>query len=156
MEYDDNKLKFYDNLIAQFKSLIDGENDIISNLSNASSLIFYNLPNLNWAGFYLFKDNQLVLGPFQGKTACIRINLGKGVCGTAAKEMKILNVPDVEKFKGHIACDFNSKSEIVIPIISKNNLFGVLDIDSPLKHRFDLYDEKGLEKFVGVFLENIK
>ena len=138
----------------QLKSLIDGEDDIISNLANASALIYESLDRLNWAGFYLSKEEdgakRLQLGPFQGKTACIRIPYGKGVCGTAAAEDATQLVPDVHKFPGHIACDGASNSEIVIPIHRDGQVWGVLDIDSPEYDRFNAEDRAGLEGLVRV------
>ena len=140
----------YKTMIEQLKSLTEGEDDIISNLSNASALINETLPDLNWAGFYLMKDGRLQLGPFQGKTACLRIPLGKGVCGTAAAEDKTQLVKDVHEFPGHIACDSASNSEIVVPMHKDGKVFGVLDIDSPSLNRFTEEDKTGLEKFVKV------
>lgn len=133
------------------KSLIEGEPDLIANLANVSALLFNGLDDVNWAGFYLFKDDQLVLGPFQGQPACIRIPLGKGVCGTAAATKTVQRIDDVHTFDGHIACDAASNSEIVIPIIIHNKLVGVLDIDSPIYSRFDEQDEQGLVGIVELF-----
>lgn len=138
----------YTTLLMQLSSLLEDEYDTIANLSNASALLFDILPQLNWAGFYLYKENQLILGPFQGKPACIRIPMGKGVCGTSAEQKKSLCVKDVHQFPGHIACDARSNSEIVIPIIKKDTLFGVLDIDSYVFDRFDDVDLQYLEQFV--------
>jgi GAF domain-containing protein len=135
--------------------LITGEKDVVANMANLSALIFNSWTNLNWAGFYVFDGQELVLGPFQGKPACIRISLGKGVCGTTAQKMETTVVPDVHLFEGHIACDENSQSEIVVPIIKKDGkLFGVLDIDSPIKNRFSDEDREILEKLVKVFVNN--
>lgn len=145
-----SKKDCYINLMKELESLIAEDDDIISVLSNCSSIIFHSLDDLNWAGFYLLKNGILVLGPFQGKPACNRITLDKGVCGKAAREQKIVLVPDVHKFEGHIACDSASNSEIVLPIIIKNNLFGVLDIDSPEFNRFDNKDEEGLKGVVEI------
>lgn len=128
------------------EALIRGERNMIANLANLSALIFDQMPDLNWAGFYLTEDGQLVLGPFQGKPACIRIPFGKGVCGTAAREKKTQLVPDVHKFPGHIACDSASNSEIVVPILKDGEVLGVLDIDSPLFGRFTEADRAELEK----------
>ncbi len=122
----------------------------MTNLANASALLFEKLEGINWAGFYTMKDGRLVLGPFQGKVACTIIPLGKGVCGTAAKEDRSLVVPDVHKFSGHIACDSASNSEIVIPMHRHGEVFGVLDIDSPLYDRFNENDKAGLESFVRI------
>lgn len=141
-------------LSEQLKALTEDVPYTISNLSNASALLYQTLPDLNWAGFYLYQDSQLILGPFQGKTACTRIAMGKGVCGTAAATDEPQLVPDVHRFPGHIACDSASNSEIVIPIHVDGKLFGVLDIDSPLLNRFSEADRDGLERFVRV-LEDI-
>lgn len=135
---------------AQLRALIDGEDDRISNLANASALIMESLEELNWAGFYLMKNGHLQLGPFQGKTACIRIPVGKGVCGTAVAEDATQLVPDVHQFPGHIACDSASNSEIVVPIRVDGAVVGVLDIDSPIFSRFDEEDQVGLEALVRV------
>nr|WP_242866828.1 GAF domain-containing protein [Abyssisolibacter fermentans] len=136
--------------------LICEEKDWLANLSNATALLGYMLDDINWVGFYLLKNNELVLGPFQGKPACTHIQMGKGVCGTAALNRKIQIVENVQEFPGHIACDSESKSEIVIPIISGNKLIGVLDIDSPILSRFDKEDGLYLEKFVGILNKYIK
>lgn len=122
----------------------------LANLANASAILFDQLTDLNWAGFYLYEDGQLVLGPFQGKPACIEIALGKGVCGTAAQKQETVVVPNVHEFPGHIACDCASNSEIVVPIVKDGALFGVLDIDSPSLNRFTEEDKVGLEKFVEI------
>jgi len=140
----------YNIMNEQLKSLTDGEDDIISNLSNASALIYQTLPDLNWAGFYLMKEGRLQLGPFQGKTACLRIPLGKGVCGTAAASDETQLVADVHEFPGHIACDSASNSEIVVPMHKDGKVFGVLDIDSPSLNRFSEKDKAGLEEFVKI------
>lgn len=131
----------------QLLSLTEGVEDGISNLANASALLFHTLEGLNWAGFYLYKNGVLLLGPFQGKTACTKIPMGKGVCGTAAERGETIVVPDVHAFPGHIACDGDSNSEIVIPLYVKGSLYGVLDIDSPLLDRFSEADREGLELF---------
>ena len=131
----------------QLLSLTEGVEDGISNLANASALLFHTLEGLNWAGFYLYKEGALLLGPFQGKTACTKIPMGKGVCGTAAERGETIVVPDVHAFPGHIACDGASNSEIVIPLYVEGRLFGVLDIDSPLLDRFSEADREGLELF---------
>ncbi|ASS76281.1 histidine kinase [Tumebacillus algifaecis] len=144
----------YEVVIRQLEALITGEPDWIANLSNASALLNQFLDNINWVGFYLMRDGELVLGPFQGLPACVRIPLGKGVCGTAAERRETELVPDVHQFPGHIACDAASQSEIVVPIVSGENLLGVLDIDSPSLNRFDEIDQKYLEKFVQVLVGN--
>lgn len=136
----------------QLSSLLEGESNRIANLSNASSLLNQFLDRINWVGFYLLEENQLVLGPFQGLPACVRIPLGKGVCGTSAERMETLLVKDVSQFPGHIACDAASKSEIVIPLLKDGTLIGVLDIDSPEINRFDEVDQKGLEEFAQVLV----
>ena len=145
----------YDMLSKQLHALLEGESDLIANLSNASALLNQFLDNTNWVGFYIWKEDQLILGPFQGLPACVRIPIGKGVCGTAAKEQKTLRVSDVHAFPGHIACDAASNSEIVVPLIKDGSLLGVLDIDSPLKNRFTAEDEEGIEQFVEVLLSKI-
>lgn len=148
----ENKQALYELLHAQLSALVDGEHDTIANLANASALLFQALRQVNWAGFYLMKQGMLVLGPFQGKPACIRIPVGRGVCGTAAQTMQTQLVPDVHLFPGHIACDGQSESEIVVPLIRDGQLLGVLDIDSPLKNRFDSADQQGLEKLCDILL----
>ncbi|WP_395343082.1 GAF domain-containing protein [Ningiella sp. W23] len=140
--------KQYLGLLAQAKSLIAGEYDWVANLANLSALLFNNLDDVNWAGFYLIKDDELVLGPFQGQVACIRIALGRGVCGTAAQSKQTLLVDDVHQFAGHIACDAASNSEIVIPIQLNGLVIAVLDIDSPSLARFTSEDQLGLEAIV--------
>lgn len=140
----------YDSLAAQLAALTDGIPYEIANLSNASALLWENLPDINWAGFYKMVDGALVLYPFQGKPACIRIPVGRGVCGTAVAEDKVQLVYDVHRFPGHIACDCASNSEIVLPIHVNGKIWGVLDIDSPIIGRFTEDDRTGLEKFVAV------
>ena len=140
----------YQILNQALQSLIEDESDALANLANSAALLFNSMEEINWAGFYLFKENQLILGPFQGKPACIRIALGKGVCGTAAQKRESIVVEDVHQFPGHIACDGASASEIVIPIIINDNLIGVLDIDSPVKARFNERDQLGLQGFVNI------
>ncbi|GAB3791993.1 GAF domain-containing protein [Virgibacillus kimchii] len=146
--YSGSKEKDYALVINQLKALSEDESDTTAILANASALLNQFLTNINWVGFYIWKENELVLGPFQGLPACIRIAYGKGVCGTAVKERKTQRIADVHAFPGHIACDAKSQSEIVIPIINDGNIYGVLDIDSPIKDRFDAEDETYLEKFV--------
>jgi GAF domain-containing protein len=145
------KTAFYTLLNQQAMAIIDSEYDLIANMANISALLFNQLSDVNWAGFYLYKENQLVLGPFQGQVACIRIPMGKGVCGTAAEQRQTLCVEDVHEFDGHIACDSASNSEIVIPIVINDRLIGVLDIDSPVFSRFDHDDKQGLERLVKMF-----
>ncbi len=141
-------------LIKTLEALLENEHDFIANLANASALLFQSLPDINWAGFYLYKNDELILGPFQGKVACMHIPLGKGVCGCSAQQRKVLRVNNVHEFDGHIACDCNSNSEIVIPIIKENTLLGVLDIDSPLLSRFSEEDEKTLCHFVDILISS--
>ncbi|MCM3250604.1 GAF domain-containing protein [Priestia aryabhattai] len=132
----------------QLRALLEGESNTIANLANASALLNQFLNEVNWVGFYLMEDGELVLGPFQGLPACVRIPLGKGVCGTAAQNQKTERIEDVHAFPGHIACDAASQSEIVVPIVRDGQLLGVLDIDSPIKNRFDEIDQQYLEEFV--------
>ena len=152
--YPEEKEACYALLIEQLKALTEGESNPIPNLANASSLLFYALKHINWAGFYLLENNTLVLGPFQGKTACIRIPIGRGVCGTAVSQDKIQLIHDVHTFPGHIACDSASNSEIVVPIHQNGKIIGVLDIDSPILNRFDETDAKWLQQFVTVLEHN--
>lgn len=143
-----SKAEMYSSLNSAFKAMINAESDVIANLANASALLFSTLPQINWAGFYLFKSGELVLGPFQGKLACTRIKLGRGVCGTCAQKLQTIVVEDVNSFPGHIACDSASRSEIVIPVVVRGELFGILDVDSPVLGRFDSEDRSGLETLV--------
>lgn len=145
-----DKAAFYDELNAAADALTEGESDAIANMANVSALIWQFLPDLNWAGFYRMVGGELVLGPFQGKAACIRIALGKGVCGTAALTRETQSVPDVHAFPGHIACDADSRSEIVIPLLHEGDVLGVLDLDSPNPGRFDGDDVKGLERLAAM------
>ncbi len=150
------KSELYAQLAQELRSLIADEPDFIANLANASALLFHSLPDLNWAGFYLLKSGELVVGPFQGKPACVRIAIGKGVCGTAAARRTSVIVPDVHQFPGHIACDAASNSEIVVPMLRDGELLGVLDIDSPRFGRFDEQDREGLERVVSILLKPIQ
>lgn len=145
----------YAQINGMLESIIEGVPYTMTNLANASALLFEKVEGINWAGFYTVKDGKLVLGPFQGKVACTIIPMGKGVCGTAAAEDRTVVVPDVHKFSGHIACDSASNSEIVIPIHRRGELFGVLDIDSPLFDRFGEDDRLGLEDFVRILEKDI-
>ncbi|HEY1283651.1 MAG TPA: GAF domain-containing protein [Steroidobacteraceae bacterium] len=145
----------YAALARELKALLAGERDVIANAANATSLIYGALPDVNWCGLYFLKEGELVVGPFQGKPACVRIPLGKGVCGTAAAQRTTQVVPDVHAFPGHIACDAASRSEIVIPLLKKGNLLGVLDLDSPRLARFDDADRRGLERIAEVFVESV-
>jgi L-methionine (R)-S-oxide reductase len=149
----DSKSELYSELAAQARALFEGERDTAANSANLAALIFNTLPDLNWAGFYWLKQGGLVLGAFQGKPACVRIALGKGVCGTAARDQRTLVVPNVDEFPGHIACDSASRSEIVVPIARGSRVFGVLDLDSPKLARFDAEDARSLEALVAAFLE---
>ena len=148
------KEEHYTQLVSQAKSLVSGEHDLIANMANVSALLFNQLEDVNWAGFYLHKESQLVLGPFQGQPACIRIPIGKGVCGTAAETRTIQRIDDVHAFSGHIACDAASNSEIVIPLIVNDELIGVLDIDSPKFGRLDADDEAGLKQIADILIES--
>jgi GAF domain-containing protein len=147
------KSELYTSAAQQLSALMYEESDAIANAANASSLLFHLLPDLNWVGFYFLRVDQLVLGPFQGKPACIRIPLGKGVCGTAAERRETLVVHDVRAFAGHIACDAASNSEIVVPLLKDGRLIGVLDLDSPLAGRFDEEDRIGLEALAQLYVE---
>ncbi|MCR8645215.1 GAF domain-containing protein [Paenibacillus sp. N1-5-1-14] len=152
--YEGNKQEQYELVIKQLRALIDGEPSWIANLANASALLNQFMDQINWVGFYLMDDkNELALGPFQGLPACTRIPLGRGVCGTSAQNRETLRVADVHEFPGHIACDAASQSEIVIPLIVGSEVIGVLDIDAPIKDRFDEVDQQMLEKFTAVLIE---
>lgn len=146
----------YELVLNQLHALIFDETDIICNLANASSLLYHFLKNVNWVGFYLFKENQLVLGPFQGKPACTRIPLNKGVCGKAATIQEVVYVENVHEFEGHIACDSASNSEVVLPIVINGNLFGVLDIDSFKFNNFNSQQIEFLKEFVEVLKSQLK
>ena len=156
-KYEESKDKGYTLVTKQLSALLEGEPNVIANLSNASALLNQFLDRTNWVGFYLYEEesNELVLGPFQGLPACVRIPLGKGVCGTAASERKTRLVEDVHAFPGHIACDAASQSEIVVPIVKDDKLIGVLDIDSPEKARFDEEDQRHLERFVEELVRHV-
>lgn len=151
-EYPRDKGECYRLLGGQLSALMEGERDALANLANAAALIYHALPDLNWAGFYLYKQGMLVLGPFQGMPACVRIPLGRGVCGAAARERRTQVVPDVHAFPGHIACDAASRSEIVVPLVDGERLLGVLDVDSPLPGRFDEGDREGLEALARLLI----
>jgi L-methionine (R)-S-oxide reductase len=147
-----SKSELYGHICEQLDLLLGEEKDFVANAANASALLFQTLPDVNWVGFYLMKGGELVLGPFQGKPACVRIPLGSGVCGTAAAQAQTIIVPDVKRFPGHIACDVASQSEIVVPLLSWGNVVGVLDVDSASLNRFDEDDGDGLETVISVFL----
>jgi GAF domain-containing protein len=144
------KAASYRELHGQLAALLAGERDAVANTANAAALLYHALPGLNWAGFYLLRGDELVLGPFQGKVACVRIALGRGVCGTAAARRETVVVADVHAFPGHIACDAASRSEIVVPLVHDDQLLGVLDLDSPLLERFDREDAAGLESLAAL------
>ena len=148
----DDKVEDYAELARQAAGLFEGERDAIANAANLASLMFWSLPDLNWAGFYLLRGGELVLGPFQGKPACIRIALGRGVCGTAAASQRSVIVEDVEAFPGHIPCDAASRSELVVPLVSGGRLVGVIDLDSPNLARFDADDQAGIERLAALWL----
>ncbi len=143
----------YDTLVSQASALFDGEPDQIANAANLAALVYHTVPDLNWAGFYFYDGRELVLGPFQGKIACVRIALGKGVCGTAAATREAQLVPDVNAFPGHIACDSASRSEIVIPLFKGDELIGVWDVDSPRPERFTEEDRAGMQALCDVWLK---
>lgn len=149
-----SKRALYCDIAEQLAALVAGETDRIANAANMAALIYHGLPNLNWAGFYFARGGELVLGPFQGKPACVRIAWGKGVCGTAATRGATVVVPDVHEFPGHIACDAASRSELVVPLISGGRVVGVLDLDSPLPARFDEEDRAGCERLVSVLMRH--
>jgi GAF domain-containing protein len=144
--------ELYRDLILQARGLFEGERDPIANAANLAALIGFGLDDLNWSGFYFLRDGELVLGPFQGKPACVRIALGKGVCGTAAERRETVIVPDVHAFPGHIACDAASRSEIVVPLVKDGRLIGVLDLDAPIPDRFDEADARGLEALAALWI----
>lgn len=147
------KREHYEDLCDQARGILAGEPDLIANAANFSALLFHSLPDLNWAGFYLFDGTELVVGPFQGKPACVRIAIGRGVCGTAAQTRQTQLVRDVHAFAGHIACDAASNSEIVVPLVKKDgSLLGVWDVDSPLVARFDEDDRAGMEALCAIFM----
>jgi L-methionine (R)-S-oxide reductase len=149
----DDKPAFYRDLAEQLESLLHGETDAIANAANTAALIFTTLPDLNWAGFYfLRKPDELVLGPFQGKPACVRIAFGRGVCGTAVKERRTQRIGDVHAFADHIACDADSRSELVVPLFRGETIVGVLDLDAPIPARFDAEDQRGIEAVAAIYM----
>jgi len=148
--------EFYEELARQLSGLLAGERDVIANAANTAALIFNTMPDLNWAGFYFLRGEELVLGPFQGKPACVRIAIGKGVCGTAAATRETQVVKDVHAFEGHIACDAASRSEIVVPLFEGNRLVGVWDVDSPEVARFDDEDRAGMESLCEIFMTSLR
>ncbi|WP_194832242.1 GAF domain-containing protein [Nocardia sp. XZ_19_369] len=145
----------YRQLAAQAEALVAGEQDRVANAANLASLVFHALPELNWVGFYFYDGHELVVGPFQGKPACVRIPIGKGVCGTAARSRETQLVPDVHAFPGHIACDAETRSEVVIPLVHNGELIGVFDLDSPKPERFDEIDQRGLESVAQAFIDSL-
>jgi L-methionine (R)-S-oxide reductase len=151
-----SKPEQYAQLAAQAEALLAGEHDRIANAANLAALLYHALPDLNWAGFYFYDGQELVVGPFQGLPACVRIPLDKGVCGAAARTRNTQRVEDVHGFPGHIACDAASRSELVIPLVAGDALIGVLDLDSPLPARFDVEDQDGLEALAQVFLRSLR
>lgn len=151
--YPENKVEMYELLQQQLKAILDGESDVIANLSNVSAILNGALKEINWVGFYLMKNGSLILGPFQGKLACVHIEIGRGVCGTAVKEECTQLVDDVHVFPGHIACDSASNSEIVVPLKKDGKILGVLDIDSPKLARFDKEDQIHLEKIAEILVQ---
>ena len=151
-----SKPEQYAELAAQARGLLAGERDRIANAANLIALIYHALPDLNWVGFYFFDGRELVVGPFQGHPACVRIALGRGVCGTAAQTRQTQRVADVEAFPGHIPCDSASRSELVVPLFEGDALVGVFDLDSPILDRFDADDQRGLEAIAAIFLESLR
>jgi L-methionine (R)-S-oxide reductase len=151
----DDKATLYRDLAQELAALLADETDFVANAANAAAAIFHSLPELNWAGFYFLRGNTLLLGPFQGKPACVRIPLGQGVCGAAAAERRSILVPDVAAFPGHITCDLASRSELVVPLIASGSVAGVLDLDSPRVARFDEEDRRGCEALAGVIARHI-
>jgi L-methionine (R)-S-oxide reductase len=149
------KSQLYRDLARELDALLTGETDATANAANAAAAIYHTLPNLNWAGFYFLRDEMLVLGPFQGRPACVRIALGAGVCGTAARERRSILVDDVDAFPGHIACDTVSRSELVVPLIGTHGLLGVLDLDSPDLARFDADDQAGCEALADIIVRHL-
>jgi L-methionine (R)-S-oxide reductase len=150
-----SKFAFYQEICEQLHNLLANERNLVANAANTAALLMQCLPDVNWVGFYFTEGEELVLGPFQGKPACVRIPFGKGVCGRAAASGRTIIVPDVSKFVGHIACDTASRSEIVVPLLNWGKLRGVLDIDSAVLNRFDADDEEGLESVVSVFMTSL-
>lgn len=149
------KAEQYAQLLEQARGLMHGERDRVANAANLSSLVFHALPDLNWVGFYFYDGTELVVGPFQGHPACVRIALGRGVCGTAAQTRETQRVPAVEAFPGHIPCDSASRSELVVPLYAGGRLVGVFDLDSPILDRFDAEDQAGLEAIAHAFIQTL-
>lgn len=151
-DYPVEKVALYARLLTELRAITEGERDFLANTANCAALLYQTLPDVNWAGFYFLKGPDLVLGPFQGKPACVRIGPGRGVCGEAAQRHQTIVVADVHQFPGHIACDSASNAEIVVPLIKETRLLGVLDVDSPLLSRFDQQDAAGLEAMAQMLL----
>ena len=151
-----SKAEQYAQLAEQARGLLHGEHDRIANAANLSALVYHALPQLNWVGFYFFDGRELVVGPFQGKPACVRIALDKGVCGAAASTRQTQRVADVHAFPGHIACDAASRSELVVPLVQGDQLLGVFDLDSPIAERFDAEDQAGLEAIAQIFVNSLQ
>lgn len=149
-----SKAETYRELATQLAGLLSVETNGLANAANTAALLFGGLGDVNWVGFYFMRGGELVLGPFQGKVACVRLQLGRGVCGTAAEQRRTIVVPDVEKFSGHVACDHASRSELVVPLVKDGKLIGVLDLDSPSRSRFDGTDALGLETVADIFLRH--
>jgi L-methionine (R)-S-oxide reductase len=149
------KTALYRDLAEELDALLSGETDFTANAANAAAAIYHSLPGLNWAGFYFLRDDWLVLGPFQGRPACVRIGTGSGVCGTAAQQRRSILVPDVEQFPGHIACDTASRSELVVPLLRGGEVMGVLDLDSPDLARFDVEDQTGCETLAAIVVRHL-
>lgn len=148
----ESKSEHYAHLVLQLRSLLEGEHNLIANAANVAALLYHSLADVSWTGFYVLRGEELVLGPFQGKPACVRIPLGKGVCGVAAAQCETIIVPNVHDFPGHIACDAASNSEIVVPIFDGERMLGVLDVDSPSVGRFDDQDAEGLNELMAIFV----
>jgi GAF domain-containing protein len=152
---DGGRVALYQALAKEVDALLQGESDPVANTANTAAALYHSLPDLNWAGFYLLRGDELVLGPFQGKPACVRIPVGKGVCGTAAAERRSVLVADVHDFPGHITCDAASRSELVVPLLTDTGLLGVLDLDSPLPGRFDAVDQSGCEAIAAILVRHL-
>ena len=151
-----SKPEQYADLAAQARGLLAGERDRIANAANLGALVYHALPDLNWVGFYFFDGRELVVGPFQGHPACVRIALGRGVCGTAAQTRQTQRIADVDAFPGHIPCDSASRSELVVPLVDGDTLVGVFDLDSPVLDRFDADDQRGIEAIAALFLDSLR